>query len=164
MQDWEIGLIVGCSVVSVVLFAIVIRYLCVARRGTSSEKKPLLGGDKQSSTTAALRIETHIQVDQGQQPMADGAFLDSTAMRRITTWIDEVEKARRSSEGLVPLAPISGADAAAMLGDTPDFSGVITPRTPNSLSPRLSSVDGTAAGSSTSNMYLGYSPKLVQAT
>lgn len=162
MQSWEIGLIVGCAVVSTILFAVVIRYLCCGNTGSVQETKPLLANDRQSTTTAALRIESHIAIDPSPA-MADGAFLDAAGMKRLVVWIDDVERARRS-EGLQPLAPSSAAEQSQLLGDTPEFSGVITPRTPNSLSPRMSGVDPVGGVSSTSGMYLGYSPKMVNPT
>jgi hypothetical protein len=150
MRDWEIGVIVGSSVLSIIIIALLIRYCCKNRR-EGGESKPLLHDQKTSSTAAALNFAAQIPVD---PPTAGGPgeFLDSNAARRIAGWIDDVERARRG-DGLQPLQPPQ-AESVQLLGDTPDFAGVVTPRTPNSLSPRISGVDDV---SSTGGVLGGYS-------
>jgi hypothetical protein len=159
LPGWEIGVIVGCVVLSVILIAVVVRYLCKGRVDESGERRALLG-DRNSSTAAALRFDSHIAADPPTVQTGEAGGLDVAAARRISLWIDEVEKARRT-DGLAPLIA-SMVESGQLLGDTPDASGMVTPRTPNSLSPRMSGMEaslGTEGLSSTQGVYLGYSPK-----
>lgn len=181
MEGWELGLIIGCSVLAAILLAIIIRFVCKGNRDKNGESKPLLDG--KTNTTAGLRFDKHIgggdntnnnndrnnnnNNNAGTAAAGDGGFLDAQATKRINAWVDEVEKCRRG-EGLAPLTIAAGSsigsDQSQLLGDTPDLAGVVTPRTPTTLSPRISGVDpsdGVGGQSSTQGVYLGYSPKIV---
>ena len=159
LEKWQLGLIIGLSVVGLLAIIVVVRRCCCRPSADDGERKPLLAGDSKSSTAAALRFDKHLGADPpgAAAGAAEGGPLDSDTLKRITNWIDDVERARRG-DGLAPLT-VSHSDAPQLLGDTPDFAGVATPRTPASLSPRMSGVD-VGGESSTSGVFLGYSPKL----
>lgn len=184
MEGWELGLIIGCGVLAAILLAIIVRFVCKGHnRDANGENRPLLGDGKSTTTATALRFDKHIgggggdannnnndrnNNNNGAGGVDPGGFLDAQATKRINSWVDEVEKCRRG-EGLAPLTvAISSmsSDSSQLLGDTPDLAGVVTPRTPTTLSPRISGVDpseGLGGHSSTQGVYLGYSPKIVNA-
>ena len=136
MEGWELGMIIGCSVLAVILIAIVVRYLCKGKcggggsgNGKNGEKQPLLDG-KTTSTAAALRFDKRIEQrnsnnqhpegagdphNHGGDQMGAGAFLDAQATKRINAWVDEVDKFRRDGV-LVPLLGHPSSSATANSG------------------------------------------------
>ena len=157
MEDWELGLIVGCGVLAGFLIGVVIFLMIKQRRNhNNGENKPLLGEKSKFTKHNGINNGHHLQQhhhsssqqhhddDQDANYMNE-TFLDGPSLKRVIAWADDVES-YRITDDLEPLYPSRRQQAAisslssnnngsqsqqqGLLGDDADYDIGKTPDPP----------------------------------